>query len=84
MRVLSPEEKAYLSGTRDFTKAQQRYTRYRLKKKLRLLDESRDAAAASLPRLDNNDDGRRKNPPVLSDIGLATAATILLSQRLRT
>jgi hypothetical protein len=51
MRLLSPIEEAYLNGTKDFTKAQQRYIRYRLKKKLRLLDESRDAAAAGLLRL---------------------------------
>jgi hypothetical protein len=52
VRLLSPIEQAYLNGTREFTKAQQRYIRYRLKKKLRLLDESRDAAAAKLLRLD--------------------------------
>jgi hypothetical protein len=51
MRLLSPVEEAYLNGTRDFTKAQQRYIRYRLKKKLRLLDESRDAAAAAAAML---------------------------------
>jgi hypothetical protein len=57
MRVLSPVEEAYLSGTRDFTKAKQRYIRYRLKKKLRLLYESRDATAAGLlRRLDNDND----------------------------
>jgi hypothetical protein len=64
---LSPVEQAYLSGNREFTKPQQRYIRYRINKKLRLLDEelqvfaiqkssssnkSRDAAAAELPRLD--------------------------------
>jgi hypothetical protein len=54
VRLLSPVEEAYLNGTKDFTKAQQRYIRYRLKKKLRLLDESRDAAAAGLLRLDNS------------------------------
>ncbi len=54
MRLLSPIEEAYLNGTKDFTKAQQRYIRYRLKKKLRLLEESRDAAAARLLRLDNS------------------------------
>lgn len=52
MRLLSPVEQSYLSGTRQFTKSQQRYIRYRLKKKLRLLDESRDAAAALLLRLE--------------------------------
>jgi hypothetical protein len=63
---LSPVEQAYLNGTRQFTKPQQRYIRYRLNKKLRLLSEeltsfgipkedleSRDAAAARLLRLDN-------------------------------
>ena len=64
---LSPIEQAYLKGTRQFTKPQQRYIRYRLNKKLRLLSEeltssfgtpkedleSRDAAAARLLRLDN-------------------------------
>lgn len=63
---LSPIEQAYLNGTRQFTKPQQRYIRYRLNKKLRLLSEeltsfgipkedleSRDAAAALLLRLDN-------------------------------
>src|SRR5687767_1619185 len=63
---LSPIEQAYLNGTRQFTKPQQRYIRYRLNKKLRLLSEeltsfgipkedleSRDAAAAGLLRLDN-------------------------------
>ena len=41
---LSKTEQAYLSGTRDFTKAQARCIRYRINKKLKLLD--RDAAAA--------------------------------------
>lgn len=62
---LSPVEQAYLNGTRQFTKPQQRYIRYRLNKKLRLLSEeltsfgipkdleSRDAAAAGLLRLDD-------------------------------
>jgi len=63
---LSPVEQAYLNGARQFTKPQQRYIRYRLNKKLRLLGEeltsfgipkedleSRDAAAAGLQRLDN-------------------------------
>jgi hypothetical protein len=36
---LNPIEEAYLSGMRDFTKVQQRYIRYLLKKKLRLLDK---------------------------------------------
>ena len=63
---LSPIEQAYLNGTRQFTKPQQRYIRYRLNTQLRLLSEeltslgipkedleSRDAAAARLLRLDN-------------------------------
>ena len=56
MTFLSKVERAYLQGTTEFTKAQQRYIRYRLNKKLKLLDEelqifgilqqkSRDAAA---------------------------------------
>jgi hypothetical protein len=48
VRLLSPVEQAYLSGSREFTKPRSVYIRYRLKKKLRLLDESRDAAAARL------------------------------------
>lgn len=52
MKLLSPVEEAYLSGTREFTKSQQRYIRYRLRKKLKLIDESRDAAAARLLRLE--------------------------------
>jgi hypothetical protein len=58
MRLLSPLEEAYLNCTGVFTETQQRYICYRLKKKLRLLDESRDAAAARLlrrSRVDNND-----------------------------
>ena len=39
MTFLNPIEEAYLSGMRDFTKVQQRYIRYLLKKKLRLLDK---------------------------------------------
>ena len=54
IRLLSPIEEAYLNGTKDFTRAQQRYIRYRLKKKLRLLEVSRDAAAAALLRLSND------------------------------
>jgi hypothetical protein len=67
MTFLSPVEQAYLNDTREFTKAQQRYIRYRLNRKLRLLGEElqsfgiptkdsrsrRDAAAAQLLRLDN-------------------------------
>ena len=52
MRVLSPVEQAYLNGTREFTKAQQRYIRCRLKKKLRLLDAQSCNAAARLQRLE--------------------------------
>jgi hypothetical protein len=50
--VLSPVEQAYLSGTREFTKAQQRYIRCRLRKKLRLLDAKGCNAAAMLQRLE--------------------------------
>jgi hypothetical protein len=53
MTFLSPVEQAYLNGTRDFTKAQRRYIRCRLKKKLRLLEEESCDAAARLQRLDN-------------------------------
>jgi hypothetical protein len=63
MRLLSPIEEAYLNGTKDFTKAQQRYIRYRLKKKLRLLDESRDAAAAGLLRLGERGSSLVRIPP---------------------
>ena len=53
VRLLSPVEQSYLNGTRQFTKAQQRYIRYRLRKKLRAIDEQcRDAAAAKLLRLE--------------------------------
>ena len=61
---LSPIEQAYLNGTRQFTKPQQRYIPYRLNKKLRLLSEELTSfaipkedleshAAARLLRLDN-------------------------------
>jgi hypothetical protein len=51
MTFLSPTEQQFLNGSRQFTKAQQRYIRCRLKKKLRLLnEESRKAAAALQPR----------------------------------
>ena len=46
-------ERAYLNGTRDFTKAQRRYIKCRLKKKLRLLNEESCNAAAMLQRLDD-------------------------------
>jgi hypothetical protein len=48
---LTKVEKEYLDGTRQFTKAQQRYIRCRLRKKLRLLNEqSRNVAAAMRER----------------------------------
>jgi hypothetical protein len=47
MTFLSPTEQQFLNGNRQFTKAQQRYIRCRLRKKLRFLnEESRNAAAA--------------------------------------
>lgn len=47
---LSPTEQQFLSGTGQFTKAQQRYISCRIKRKLRLIDgQSRNAAAASQP-----------------------------------
>src|SRR5215210_364062 len=80
MRVLNPVEEAYLSGTRDFTKAQQRYIRYRLKKKLMLLDESRDAAAAQLlRRLDNDYEGRRKKEEPTCPCGQGSSNNIIVS-----
>jgi hypothetical protein len=39
VRLLSPVEQAYLNGTREFTKSQQRYIRCRLRKKLRVMGE---------------------------------------------
>ncbi len=51
MTFLSPVERAYLDGTREFTKAQQRYIRCTLRKKLRLMDEDIarcDTVAAAL------------------------------------
>jgi hypothetical protein len=72
VKLLSPVEEAYLSGTRDFTKTHQRYICYRLKKKLRLLDEqSRDAEAAMLLRVDNNS----------SDGGGAARSVVRISRR---
>ena len=53
MRVLSPTEKAFLEGSRQFTKAQQRYIRCRLNKKLRLINEESQIAAAALQRSSN-------------------------------
>lgn len=52
MRLLSPVEQAYLDGTREFTKTQQRYIRCRLRKKLRLVNEQSCNAAARLQHLD--------------------------------
>lgn len=61
MTFLSLTEQAYL-GTREFTKAQQRYIRYRINKKLKLLSKelqlfgilkSRHAAASQLPQFDS-------------------------------
>jgi hypothetical protein len=43
---LSKTEQAYLADKEQFSKTKQRYIRYRINKKLRLL-ESRDAAAAT-------------------------------------
>jgi|SRR5687767_3427961 hypothetical protein len=63
--LLSKTEQAYLSGTREFTKTQQRYIRYRLNKKLKRLDDvdasilagkSRDAAAAAAAFRDGGPD----------------------------
>jgi hypothetical protein len=45
---LTKVEKEYLDGTRQFTKAQQRYIRCRLRKKLRLLNEESCNVAAAL------------------------------------
>ena len=39
MTFFSPVERAYLEGTKEFTKAQQRYVRCRLSKKLRIMGE---------------------------------------------
>jgi len=39
MKLLTPTEQAYLNNTQEFTNAQKRYIRCRLKKKLRLLGE---------------------------------------------
>jgi hypothetical protein len=50
MTFLSSTEQQFLNGSRQFTKAQQRYIRCRLKKKLRLLDEESRNAAAALQR----------------------------------
>jgi hypothetical protein len=68
MTLLTPVEQAYMNGTRQFTKAQQRYIRCRLKRKLRLVGEelasfgipndSCNAAAARLQRLDNNNNNK--------------------------
>jgi hypothetical protein len=60
---LSPSEQNYLSNNEQFSKAKQRYIRYRLNRKLRLLGEdltsggiSQDiAAAAAAPRQRSRD-----------------------------
>jgi hypothetical protein len=49
VHLLSETEQAYLNGTRAFTKAQQRYIRCRLKKKLRLVDEQSCNGPNNLP-----------------------------------
>jgi hypothetical protein len=43
MLLLSPTEQAYLQNKEQFSKAKQRYVKCRLKKKLRLLEESYSA-----------------------------------------
>ena len=48
MNLLSPSEKALLDGNHNFTTAKQRYLRYRIRRKLRLLDEQSRSAAAAL------------------------------------
>ena len=49
--LLSPVEQAYLAHKEQFSKTKQRYVRYRLRKKLRLIEEQGCAAAATLQRL---------------------------------
>ena len=56
MVFLSPSEQNYLSNNEQFSKAKQRYIRYRLNRKLRLLGEdltsggiSQDIAVATAP-----------------------------------
>ncbi len=50
---LTKVEKEYLDGTRQLTKAQQRYIRCRLRKKLRLLNEESCNVAAALSERSN-------------------------------
>ena len=50
---LTKVENEYLDGTRTFTKAQQRYIRCRLRKKLRLLNEESCNVAAALSERSN-------------------------------
>ena len=51
--LLSPVEQAYLAHKEQFSKTKQRYVRYRLRKKLRLIIEDQGcAAAATLQRLE--------------------------------
>src|ERR687893_2409197 len=46
--LLSPVEQAYLADKEQFSKTKQRYVRYRLRKKLRVIEDQRCAAAATL------------------------------------
>ena len=50
---LTKVENEYLEGTRQFTKAQQRYIRCRLRKKLRLLNEESCNVATALSERSN-------------------------------
>ena len=50
---LTKVEKEYLDGSRELTKAQQRYIRCRLRKKLRLLNEESCNVAAALSERSN-------------------------------
>ena len=52
MTFFSPVERAYLEGTREFTMAQQRYIRCRLRKKLRIMGE--DLASCNNNNNNNN------------------------------
>jgi hypothetical protein len=47
--LLSPSEKALINGSHNFSKDKQRYLRYRIRKKLRLVEEEGRSAAAALP-----------------------------------
>lgn len=69
MSLLSKTEKAYLSGNHDFSKTKQRYVRYRLKRKLLLIDEERRDVAAKLLRCNAIIEPNRPSQAVaLSDI----------------